>query len=115
MARMAKPAAELDRDAHSDVRVPAVFLDQVRFGYTRSRPILDIPKLEIERGEKVFIFGPSGSGKTTLLGLLSGVLRADSGTVRVLGMDLTTLSNRERDAVRAAHVGYIFQLFNLIP
>jgi len=112
---MAKPAAELDRDAHSNLRVPAVFLDQVRFGYTRNRPILVIPKLEIERGEKVFIFGPSGSGKTTLLGLLAGVLRADSGTVRVLGTDLTTLSNRQRDRVRAAHVGYIFQLFNLIP
>lgn len=112
---MAKPAAELDRDAQSDLRVPAVFLEDVRFGYTRTRVVLAIPALCVERGEKIFIFGPSGSGKTTLLGLLSGVLRADSGAVRVLGTDLTTLSNRARDALRAAHIGYIFQLFNLIP
>ena len=112
---MAKPATELDRDARADLRVPAVLVDQARFGYTRGRPVLTIPALRIERGEKVFIFGPSGSGKTTLLGLLAGVLRADSGAVRVLGTDLTKLSNRERDALRAAHIGYIFQLFNLIP
>lgn len=112
---MAKPAAELDRDAQSDLRVPAVFLEDVRFGYTRTRVVLAIPALRVERGEKIFIFGPSGSGKTTLLGLLSGVLRADSGAVGVLGTDLTTLSNRARDALRATHIGYIFQLFNLIP
>jgi putative ABC transport system ATP-binding protein len=71
--------------------------------------------LVVERGERLFIYGPSGSGKTTLLGLTSGVLRADTGAVRVLGSDLTTFSNRRRDALRAAHIGYIFQLFNLIP
>jgi putative ABC transport system ATP-binding protein len=113
---MARPAAELDRDAHSDNgRVPAVFLENASFGYTRRRVILSIPVLRIEHREKVFIYGPSGSGKTTLLGLLSGVLRADNGAVRVLGTDLTRLSNRQRDALRAAHIGYIFQLFNLIP
>jgi putative ABC transport system ATP-binding protein len=112
---MAQSAAEIERDARADLRVPAVFVEHAQFAYTRSRTVLDIPSLRIERGEKVFIYGPSGSGKTTLLGLLAGVLRADSGAVRVLGTDLTTLSGHQRDLLRAEHIGYIFQLFNLIP
>ncbi len=67
------------------------------------------------RGETVFLHGPSGSGKTTLLGLLAGVLRASAGQVKVLGEDFTTMSNGARDAFRARHLGYVFQMFNLIP
>lgn len=74
-----------------------------------------MPELHIERGERVFLFGPSGSGKTTLLGVLAGVLVADSGEVRVLGQDLTRMSSGARDGFRAEHIGYIFQMFNLIP
>lgn len=97
------------------MRVPAVLLEDAAFAYGSGPSVLRVPRLQIERGEKVFIFGPSGSGKTTLLGLLAGVLRSDSGIVRVLGTDLGTLSSRRRDAIRAAHIGYIFQMFNLIP
>jgi putative ABC transport system ATP-binding protein len=97
------------------MRVPAVLMENTEFAYSRGPTVLRVPALRIERGEKVFIFGPSGSGKTTLLGLLAGVLRSDSGVVRVLGTDLGALSNRRRDALRAAHIGYIFQMFNLIP
>ncbi len=61
------------------------------------------------------MFGPSGSGKTTLLGVLAGVLAPDSGAVRVLGVDLARLTAGRRDAFRAEHIGYIFQMFNLIP
>jgi putative ABC transport system ATP-binding protein len=71
--------------------------------------------MRIERGERVFVFGPSGSGKTTLLGVLAGVLAPESGTVEVLGRDLGKLSPAGRDAFRAEHIGYIFQMFNLIP
>jgi putative ABC transport system ATP-binding protein len=77
--------------------------------------VLDVPELRIDRGERVFVYGPSGSGKTTLLGILAGVLRADSGIVRILDRDLTGMRAGERDAFRAEHVGYIFQMFNLIP
>jgi putative ABC transport system ATP-binding protein len=108
-------AADAGRDARADVRAPAVSLEDVRFSYGRGATVLHVPELRIERGEKVFIYGASGSGKTTLLGLVAGVLRADAGAVRVLDTDLTTLSSRRRDALRAAHIGYIFQLFNLIP
>jgi putative ABC transport system ATP-binding protein len=95
--------------------VAAIALSAVRFAYPRGASVLDIPSLDVARGERLFVFGPSGSGKTTLLGLLAGVLRASAGAVHVLGRDLSTLSSAERDAHRAAHVGYIFQLFNLIP
>ena len=61
----------------------AVELNAVKFAYTPSVPVLDIPTLSITRGEKAFVFGPSGSGKTTLLGLLAGILRAETGSVYV--------------------------------
>jgi putative ABC transport system ATP-binding protein len=77
--------------------------------------VLDVPELRVERGERVFLFGPSGSGKTTLLGILAGVLAPDTGAVRILGTDLTKLSAGGRDGFRAEHIGYIFQMFNLIP
>lgn len=80
-----------------------------------AKPVLDIPELVAHRGQKVFIHGPSGSGKTTLLGLLGGVLTPDAGQVGVLGTDLTTLSPVQRDHFRARHIGFIFQMFNLIP
>jgi putative ABC transport system ATP-binding protein len=93
----------------------AVCLEDVRFSYRQDRPVLDIPTLTIEQGESVFVFGPSGSGKTTLLGLLAGILRANSGSVQALGHDLSRMSNSERDHFRGSHIGYIFQMFNLIP
>jgi putative ABC transport system ATP-binding protein len=112
---MARTIPDAGRAAQETVRGPAVSIENAVFSYRRGTTVLDVASLDIARGEKVFIYGPSGSGKTTLLGLLSGVLRADHGAVRVLGTDLTALTNRSRDALRAAHIGYIFQLFNLIP
>ena len=94
---------------------PAVLCENLRFAYVKDRLVLDIERLEIARGEKVFLFGPSGSGKTTLLGILSGILTQFEGGVNVLGRDVAKLSGSERDAFRGAHLGYIFQLFNLIP
>jgi putative ABC transport system ATP-binding protein len=99
----------------ADVHTAAIELSDVRFAYRKGRTVLDIPGLRVARGEHVFLYGPSGSGKTTLLGLLAGVLRADSGSVSVLGQDLAHLSARRRDAFRAQHIGYVFQLFNVIP
>src|SRR5919197_1739984 len=93
----------------------AVELTDVQFAYTPSVPVLHIPTLRITRGDKAFVFGPSGSGKTTLLGLLAGILRADTGSVCVLGQDLTRMSGAARDAFRGAHIGYMFQMFHLIP
>jgi putative ABC transport system ATP-binding protein len=94
---------------------PAVELSGVHFAYRRGTDVLAIESLTIARGERVFLHGPSGSGKTTLLGLVAGVLHADRGAVRLLGRDLTTMSSSARDAFRARHLGYVFQMFNLIP
>lgn len=93
----------------------ALELSGIRFAYRRGRLVLDIDQFALSRGERLFLFGPSGSGKTTLLGVLTGVLAPQTGSVRVLGTDLAALSSRQRDAFRGAHLGYIFQLFNLIP
>jgi putative ABC transport system ATP-binding protein len=91
-------------------------VEALTYAYPRSdRAVLDIEGLAIRRGEHVFLFGPSGSGKTTLLGLLAGILTATSGEVRVLGRSLASLSGPQRDRFRGAHIGYVFQLFNLVP
>ncbi|MDE0393225.1 MAG: ABC transporter ATP-binding protein [Gammaproteobacteria bacterium] len=93
----------------------AIDIRRLRFRYGGGPWVLDIPELTLERGARAFLFGPSGSGKTTLLGVLAGVLEANEGEVRVLGEDLASLSGAQRDAFRAEHIGYVFQLFNLIP
>lgn len=78
-------------------------------------PVLVIDRLEIERGERLFIKGPSGSGKSTLLSLLGGVTTPQRGSVEVLGQELHGLSGAQRDHFRAAHIGFVFQMFNLLP
>mgnify|MGYP001604329898 CR=1 FL=1 len=77
--------------------------------------VLSIASFQVTPGECLFIKGPSGSGKSTLLSLLSGVTTAVTGTVRVMGQELERLGSVQRDHFRADHIGYIFQMFNLIP
>jgi putative ABC transport system ATP-binding protein len=77
-------------------------------------PILHVPEFQLEEGGQVALHGSSGSGKTTFLNLISGVLRADEGRIVVAGHEITRLSEAERDRVRARHVGYVFQTFNLL-
>jgi putative ABC transport system ATP-binding protein len=93
----------------------AIALRNVRFAYAQGAPVLDIEELQVARGEHLFLHGPSGSGKTTLLGMLAGVLKATQGEVQVLDTELGALSSAARDRFRAAHLGYVFQMFNLIP
>ena len=93
----------------------AIDVRRLRFRYGGGPWVLDIPELALERGTRAFLFGPSGSGKTTLLGVLAGVLKPEEGEVNVLGRDLASLSGGRRDAFRAEHIGYVFQMFNLIP
>lgn len=78
-------------------------------------PCLDIAEFRISAGERVFLHGPSGSGKSSMLSMIGGVTLPERGEVRVLGTDLARLSGAARDHFRAEHLGFVFQLFNLIP
>ena len=78
-------------------------------------PVLNGLSLDIDEGEFMALMGPSGSGKTTLLNLIAGIDKADSGSVRVGGIEITTLSETELAQWRAHNVGFIFQFYNLIP
>jgi putative ABC transport system ATP-binding protein len=71
--------------------------------------------LDVEKGEFVAFMGPSGSGKTTLLNLLGGLDVPTSGTISVTGDELTSMSAHRLAAWRARHVGFVFQMYNLIP
>ena len=92
-----------------------VTIQNLRFSYPSGREVLDVERLSVVRGERVFLHGPSGSGKTTLLGVLAGVLGFSQGSVRMLGRELSGMKGGERDAFRGSHIGYVFQMFNLIP
>jgi len=71
--------------------------------------------LTIQAGEVVAIMGPSGCGKTTLLNCLSGLDSVTSGTVKIAGQDISGLSDRELTAFRAREMGFVFQIYNLLP
>jgi len=76
---------------------------------------LDGLDLEVQRGAFLALMGPSGSGKTTLLNLIAGIDRPTSGTLVVGDQDLGQLSRNRLARWRAQHVGYVFQLYNLVP
>ena len=91
-------------------------LKNVCFSWKNSgRELLNLPELLVEQHEHVFLQGPSGSGKSTLLALVGGILVSESGTLKVLGTEIKSLSSSARDAFRVDHIGFIFQLFNLLP
>ena len=71
--------------------------------------------LDVRRGELLLIVGPSGCGKTTLISVIAGVLDRDSGQCEVLGHDLKHLDQRARARFRGLSIGFVFQLFNLLP
>ena len=97
-------------------REAVVEIASLRFAWsTGAAPVLDIDSLRVARGERVFLRGASGSGKSTLPSLLAGVTTPSAGRVSVLGQNLGAMSGAQRDRFRADHVGFIFQLFNLIP
>ncbi|MEM1174502.1 MAG: ABC transporter ATP-binding protein [Pseudomonadota bacterium] len=93
----------------------AVSLNSLRFGYTPGEAVLSVDALAIEARKRVFLYGPSGCGKSTLLSMIGGVLVPQTGSVSVLGNDLSAMKGSGRDRIRADHLGIIFQQFNLVP
>lgn len=81
----------------------------------RQLTVLESVSFELQPGDTFSIVGPSGSGKTTLLGLCAGLDRASSGSVWLNGIQLDTLNEDQRAAVRNEYVGFIFQNFQLLP
>ena len=78
-------------------------------------PILDVANFSVNQGEQMVLWGRSGSGKTTLLHVIAGITSADAGSIKIDGVDITSLSEAGRDRFRAAKMGYVFQTFNLLP
>jgi len=76
---------------------------------------VDNVDLEVQQGEFVLILGRSGSGKSTLLGMLAGLLRPTTGTVRIKGIDISTLSDDRMAELRSQDIGFVFQFSGLIP
>ena len=81
----------------------------------RVHRVLQGVEAQVASGETVAIMGRSGSGKSTLLNLISGIDRADAGTVEIDGREVTSLGEPARTLFRRAHIGFIYQFFNLIP
>ena len=93
-----------------------VEVDDIRFAWKPGqRDVVDIECFQVSAGERVFIEGPSGSGKSTLFSLLGGVVSPREGTVRILQTNLSRMPAHRRDLFRADHIGFVFQMFNLVP
>ncbi len=98
--------------------MPGVLVDLVDVTFAwpgRHAFAMAVSRFQVDRGERVLLFGPSGSGKSTLLSLICGIVRPSGGHISLLGTDIAQLNDVARDRFRAAHVGVIFQQFNLLP
>ncbi|MDX1432609.1 MAG: ABC transporter ATP-binding protein [Gammaproteobacteria bacterium] len=112
----AMPAATRRQHAAAGGAGPCLAMRDVSFAWhARGTAVLEIARFEVGTGEKVFVRGPSGCGKTTLLSLLGGVVTPQRGEVILLDTRIDGLRGSARDRFRAAHIGIIFQMFNLIP
>ena len=94
---------------------PAIRVAQAGFAYRAGPPVLDVGELLVAPGERVFLEGPSGSGKSTLLALIGGIVVPTRGSVEVFGEPLSSLPPSARDRLRAERMGFVFQMFNLLP
>ena len=102
----------------STPRPPIIDIRNLAKSYRRGAqtvPVLSDITLDILSGDFVALMGPSGSGKSTLLNLIAGIDKPDSGSLRVAGVDIASMSEADLADWRAEHVGFIFQFYNLMP
>jgi putative ABC transport system ATP-binding protein len=100
----------------SAATLDVIRLAKVGFAWPGRRSFsLDIESFALTAGKSILLLGPSGSGKSTFLSLLCGIVAPKTGTINILGTDITRLSSAWRDNFRAEHFGIIFQMFNLLP
>ena len=89
-------------------------INDVDFGYGRGNFRLQIGQLEVAQGVKTALIGPSGSGKTTFLNLVSGIVRPLTGSVRVDGREVSSMTDAVRREFRITNIGFVFQDFELL-
>ncbi|HET9268812.1 MAG TPA: ATP-binding cassette domain-containing protein, partial [Vicinamibacterales bacterium] len=83
-------------------------------GEAATRALADVD-LDVRAGELMLLMGPSGSGKTTLLSIMGCILRPSSGSIRIMGRDVSGLNERDLPGIRLNNIGFVFQGFNLFP
>ncbi|RZL10695.1 MAG: ABC transporter ATP-binding protein [Rubrivivax sp.] len=104
--------------SHSTGAEPLIRIRELGKSYQRGGQRIDVLvdlELDVHAGEFVALMGPSGSGKSTLLNLIAGIDQPTQGRIEIGGVDIATLSEGELADWRAAHVGFIFQFYNLMP
>jgi ABC-type lipoprotein export system ATPase subunit len=98
--------------------MPLLEISQLKKSFTAPdggrHTVVDIEEFTLPEKAQVALAGESGSGKTTFLNLVAGILKPDSGTIRLAGEEMSALSEAQRDRLRARRIGYIFQTFNLL-
>ena len=98
--------------------MPLLKIQQLIKRYTapggEAHTILDVPEFTLDEGQQVALHGASGTGKTTFLNCIAGILRPDQGDIELAGQNIAVASEGQRDQLRARHIGYIFQTFNLL-
>lgn len=98
--------------------VPAVICKNIHKFYGQGPSRLEALRginLEIKKGELRLLMGPSGSGKTTLISIIAGILTQDQGECLINGINLNHLTDLEKTRFRGEHIGFVFQIFHLIP
>ena len=103
------------KELNQSISIEASGISKVYWDGSRRLEVLKDVSLEVPKGMGVAILGPSGSGKTTFLNLLSGLDRPDSGCVRIAGIEIQSLGEKEKAEFRNRSIGFVFQFYYLLP
>ena len=106
--------AEMNPNQDHAARVGVINVQALEFRYGERR-VVDVERFCLASSESVAVIGPSGCGKTTLMHLLAGLLRPASGTIEILGSEITAMNDAQVDRFRGRHIGMIFQRLYLLP